>query len=324
MWNRRMMMAGLAGLGAAWPLRGFATAYPDHPINLVIAFPPGGTSTYSSKPVVDRAAAQLGQPVALDYRPGAGGNVAAVLVKRAAADGYTLFYGHAGPLCINHHINPQTFFDPVKDFRPITLSVGFPLVLAVQPGLGVDTPADFVRLARSGKTELVFGSSGNGSIQHLAGELFKAQAGIDYLHVPFAGGGPLQKAFLDGTIQVLFETGSNVIAHLQSGRMKALAVMAPQRLPVLPAVPTMTEAGFSGLDVEAWFGFLAPAGTPAEVVARLDREFQAALADRGVRAELDAIAARVIGAGPQAFAAHIAAEDTRWAKVVKSANVKPD
>ncbi len=324
MLDRRAMMAGLAALGAARPFRADAGAYPDHPIDLIIAFPPGGTSTYSSKPVVDRAAGPLGQPITLDYRPGAGGNVAAVAVKRAAADGYTLFYGHAGPLCINHHINPQTFFDPVKDFAPITLSVGFPLVLAVQPGLGIDTVADFVRLAKSGKTELVFGSSGNGSIQHLAGELFKAQAGIDYLHVPFAGGGPLQKAFLDGTIQVLFETGSNVMAHLQSGKMKALAVMAAQRLPVLPDVPTLTEAGFPGLDVEAWFGFLAPAGTPADMVARLDREFQAALADPKVRAELDAIAARVIGAGPQAFAAHIAAEDARWAKVVKSANVKPD
>jgi tripartite-type tricarboxylate transporter receptor subunit TctC len=328
--DRRAALGLLGALGAsgwvgrATDARAQAAPWPNRPLQIVIAFPPGGTSTNANRPVVEKLAGILGQPVELEYKPGAGGNVAAQFVRQGPADGHMLFYGHAGPLAINHHINLRTFFDPARDFRPVTLAVGFPIVIAVPPALGVRTVPELVARARGGQT-LHFGSSGNGSVQHLAGELFQRAAGIELLHVPFAGGGPLQKAFLDGDIQVLFETGSNVAAHIREGRMTPLAVLSAERMGAfLPDVPTLAQAGIAGLEAEAWFGYLVTAGTPEDIVRRLDAALRTALADPDVRRALGQIGARVIADGPEAFARHIAAEDARWGRLVRDAKIRPD
>jgi len=319
----RQHILGVA-MAAAMAATGHAQTYLSETIKLVLAFPPGGSSTFSSLPVTCHMEQMLGQKVELEYRPGAGGNVTAVAVARAKADGHTLFYGHAGLLSINHYINPQSFFDARKDFAPITLPVGFPLVLAVQPGMPAASVAAFAAHAKEKGADLVFGSAGNGSVQHLGGELFKRVVGADFLHVPYAGGGRLQKAFLAGDIQIMFDTGSNIMPHVPTGKMKPLAVMASSRLPVVPEVPTMTESGYPGLAAKAWFGFLAPAATPQAIVARLDQVIREALARADVRKELTDLGARVIAAGPDGFAQVIATEDIRWREVVRAVGVKPD
>jgi tripartite-type tricarboxylate transporter receptor subunit TctC len=194
----------------------------------------------------------------------------------------------------------------------------------VQPSLNIASAKAFVDLVKTTKQEMVFGSSGNGSVQHLSGEMFKRRAGIDFLHVPLAGGGPLQKAFLQGELQVIFETGANVVPNYQAGKMKALAVMADERLIVMPEVPTMAEAGYPDMRSEAWFGFLAPRGTPDAVVQRLHAVISDALQQPEVRNPLIGLGTRLIDGGPAAFAAFIAEEDRRLGKLVKEVGVKPD
>lgn len=298
-----------------------AWAQPE-PIRVTIAFPPGGTSTASMTPLLVPLAASLGRPIELEYRPGAGGNVAALHVARAAPDGATLLFGHAGPLAINHHINARSFFDPIKDFRPLALVVRYPIVISVAISTPIQTLADLNRLAR--ESELVVGSSGNGSVQHLASELYRHEVGIRMLHVPFAGGGPLQQALLRGDLQVLFETGSNTVAHIKSGRLRALAVMWHERLASLPDVPTLAEAGYPGMEVSAWFGLLAPAATPDDIATRLSDATLDALKRPEVRQALTEIGGLTSPMSSAEFRALIAAENARWGRIVRDAAIKPD
>src|SRR5262249_54448116 len=192
----------------------------------------------------------------LDYRPGAGGNVAALYVVQSKPDGRTLLLGHAGPLAINHYISVQTVFDAQRDLTPIALIVEYPIVVCAAAKLNASSVADLVALAR--RNQLVVGSSGNGSIQHLAAEMFSQATKIQMVHIPFAGGGPLQQAFERGAIDVLMETGSNIVKHVQAGTLRPLGVMAHERLSILPGVSTLSEQGMPGLEVAAWFGLLAP------------------------------------------------------------------
>jgi tripartite-type tricarboxylate transporter receptor subunit TctC len=318
----RIILAGAVLIGLT--VSALAQGFPSRPMRILIAFPPGGTSTTSTQPIAAYLARTLGQPVTLEYHPGAGGNVAAMAAIQAPADGHTLFFGHAGPLAINHHINKKSFFDPATDFKPVTLAVSYPLVIATQPALGTADLKSFVAYARTRHLDLVFGSAGNGSFQHLAGEMFSGAAGVRFLHVPFAGGGPLQAAFLKGDVQVVFETGSNVVAHVQSGKMRALAVMSPTRLPALPQAPTIAEAGGPEVIAAAWFGFVVSGKTPTEIVERLDTTIQAALGDPAVMATLQAIGARIDALGPAPFARFIAEENVRWKRIVETAGIQPD
>lgn len=292
------------------------------PVRVTIAFPPGGTSTASMNPLLAPLTESLGRSVELEYRPGAGGNVAALYVARAVPDGTTLLFGHAGPLAINHHINARSFFDPVRDFRPLALVVRYPIVISVAATLPIQTLADLNRVAREG--ELVVGSSGNGSVQHLASELYRHEVGVKMLHVPFAGGGPLQQALLRGDLHVLFETGSNTVAHVKAGRLRALAVMWHERLETLPDVPTLAESGYPGMEVSAWFGLLAPAATPDDVAARLSNAILAALDSPAVRQALTAIGGLTSPMAPTEFRALIVAENARWSRIIREANIKPD
>jgi tripartite-type tricarboxylate transporter receptor subunit TctC len=294
----------------------------DKPIQVVIAFPPGGTSTACMKPLIEPMAAALGRPIELDYRPGAGGNVAAVHVARAAPDGSTLLFGHAGPLAINHHINQRSFFDPAKDFRPLALVVRYPIVVGAAATTRIRSLADLNKAARDGP--VVVGSSGNGSVQHLAGEIYRFKADIPVLLVPFAGGGPLQQALMRGDLHVLFESGSNTVEHIKAGRLRALGVMWPERLATLPDTPTLAEQGFQDLDVSAWFGLLAPAATPDDAAARLSDAVLAALDRPEVRKALQDIGGLPSPMPPAAFAELIAAENARWGRVVRDAGIKPD
>lgn len=307
----------------AAPLVARAGAQEDTaPVKVVIAFPPGGTSTASMQPLQGPLGAALKTKVELEYKPGAGGNVAALHVAQAPADGRTLLFGHAGPLCINHHINTRSFFDAEKDFAPLAQVVRFPLVICAASRLGVGDLAGLISMA--GQREMVVGSSGNGSIQHLGGELFRRKYNARFLHVPFAGGGPLQEALVRGDLELMFETGSNVVSHVRSGRLKALAVMGEERLKVLPETQTLRELGVSDLDVSAWFGLLAPAGTAQDRRDAVAGATLAALASGEIRDALERVGGVAAPLGQTDFAAWIAQENIRWRDLVKSAGIRPD
>jgi tripartite-type tricarboxylate transporter receptor subunit TctC len=321
--SRRSVLQWLgAGAGLmAYGARGEARAQDAEPIKVVIAFPPGGTSTASMQPLRTPLRQALGAPIELDYRPGAGGNVAALHVVQSKPDGRTLLFGHAGPLAINHHILVQTVFDAHKDLSPVALIVEYPIVVCVAARLNAAKLSDLVDLAR--RKQLVVGSSGNGSIQHLAAEMFSRTAGIQMVHIPFAGGGPLQQAFERGAIDVLLETGSNIVKHVQAGTLRPLGVMARERLAIMPAVPTLAEQGMPGLDAAAWFGLLAPSRTPHDLLLRISKATIDALAEPDVRAALFSLGGIVRPMAPDPFRKFIASEDERWGKLIRDIGVTP-
>lgn len=271
--------------------------------------------------MLEPLAARLGAPVEKVYKPGAGGDVAAIEVINAPPDGRTLFFGHAGPMAINPHLTVLRAFEPLAALAPIAQVVQFPIVVCAHTKLGV---TDVKSLVALGKTrQLVVGSSGNGSVQHLAGEAFKRVYDLQMLHLPFAGGGPVQEALTKGALDVLCETGSNVVRHVREGRLTALAVMSKQRLATLPEVPTFGELGEPSLDVSAWFGLLVPAATPQAVQERLGAVVLEVLALPQVQKTLHDIGGLPAPLGPAAFRDFIAAEHLRWGKFIKEAGLKP-
>jgi tripartite-type tricarboxylate transporter receptor subunit TctC len=319
--TRRQLLLGSAAAGLL-----AATLCPAHtqssePFKIVIAFPPGGTSTASTSPLLEPLAAKLGAPVVQVYKPGAGGDVAAIEVINAVPDGKTLFFGHAGPMAINPHITVLRAFEPLVALAPIAQVVQFPIVVCAHTKLGVTDIKSLVALGRT--RQLVVGSSGNGSVQHLAGEALKRTYGLQTLHLPFAGGGPVQDALTKGALDVLCETGSNVVRHIREGRLVALAVMSKQRLATLPDVPTFAELGEPDLDVSAWFGLLAPAATPQAVQDKLATAVLAVLDEPKVKQALLDIGGLPSPLGPAAFKQMISAEHSRWGKFIKEAGLKP-
>jgi tripartite-type tricarboxylate transporter receptor subunit TctC len=315
-----MILGGGAAAALALCLRP-ARAQSAEPYRIVIAFPPGGTSTASTSPLLEPLAARLGAPVVQVYKPGAGGDVAAIEVIKSAPDGKTMFFGHAGPMAISPHLTVLRAFEPLVALAPIAQVVQFPIIVCAHTKLGV---TDIHALAALGRMrQLVVGSSGNGSVQHLAGEAFKRTYGLQTLHLPFAGGGPVQDALTRGALDVLCETGSNVVKHVREGRLAALAVMSKQRLATLPDVPTFAELGEGGLDVSAWFGLLVPAATPQAVQDELSAAVLAVLDEPKVRQALLDIGGLPSPLGPAAFKQMIAAEHQRWGTFIKEAGLKP-
>jgi tripartite-type tricarboxylate transporter receptor subunit TctC len=229
-----------------------------------------------------------------------------------------LLFGHAGPLAINHHLLVQTVFDAHRDLRPLAMVVQYPIVICVAAKHKVANIKEFIELAR--RNQLVVGSSGNGSIQHLAYEIFSRVHDVKFIHIPFAGGGPLQQAFERGALDVLFETGSNIVNHVKAGTLRALAVMARERLSILPDVPTVAEAGLGPLDVSAWFGLLAPVQTPDDVAARITDATLLSLALPQVRSALNAVGGIVAPMPADAFKRFIAQENERWGRVIRDAS----
>lgn len=317
--SRRSVLAGTATMTLLSASSGRAQT-PGDGYNVIIAFPPGGTSTASMQPLADLLSAKLGAPVTLIYKPGAGGDVAAMEAAKAPPDGRTLFFGHAGPLAINPHLAVFTMIDPLKDFAPIAQVVSFPIVVCAHSKLSITDIKSLVALGRT--RQLVVGSSGNGSVQHLAGEALKRAYGLEMLHLPFAGGGPLQEALTKGALDVLCETGSNVVRHIRDGRLNGLAVMSKQRLATLPDVPTFSELGEPELDIAAWFGLLVPAATPPAMQDRLSKAVLGILAEDNVKKALLDIGGLPTALGPVAFQNLIADEYNRWGKFIQEAGLK--
>jgi tripartite-type tricarboxylate transporter receptor subunit TctC len=296
----------------------------SRPITVVIPFTPGASSDTLQRIVNKKVAESTGQTLVVESRPGGGGVVAATVVKQAPPDGHTLFQGNAGTHAANASLYATLPYDPIKDFRPITLLWSFPQLLAVPFDSPAKSVTELVALAKSRPAGLSFASQGTGSAGHLLGEMFKLRTGADMVHVPYRGAAPAAIDLSAGRVDFFFVSYSSLLPFLQGGKVRAIAVTSPQRLPVLPDAPTMTEAGFAGLALDAWFGLLAPAGTPDAVIDKLNAAFVQAVRDPQVIKQMTDQGAEGLATTPAEFATFIASETERFGKVVRAVGVKAE
>jgi tripartite-type tricarboxylate transporter receptor subunit TctC len=292
-------------------------AFPTKAITIVVPFSAGGTTDILARVIGQHMSKDLGQPVIVDNRAGAGGNIGTQLVARAAPDGYTILMGTVGTHAINQSLYPKLAFDPIKDFAPLTRVALVPNLLVANPAQPFKTVKELMAYAKANPGKVTFGSSGNGSSIHLSGELFKQMAGVDIQHVAYKGSAPAVNDLLGNHIAVMFDNMPSAISHVKAGKLRPLAVTTPKRSPALPDVPTIAEAGVPGYEATSWFGLLAPAKTPAPVVAKLNAAILKALADPDVKKKLQEQGAEPFGETPAQFAAFIGSETVKWGKIVK-------
>lgn len=328
--SRRRLLAA-AGVALSLVLPTFAQAqaqtqtqtYPAKPIRLVVPYPPGGPTDIVARLVAQKLSEQMGQPVVIDNRPGAGGNPGAEMVARSAPDGYTLVVATTA-----HAINPSLFknlgYSLSKDFAPISQLTSGPLVIVANPGLPANNVAELIALAKSKPGELNFASSGNGQSTHLSAELFASMAGVKMNHIPYKGSAPALTDTMGGQTQLMFDTMLSAMPHVKAGKLKALAVTSSTRSPVAPDVPTVAESGLPGYEAIAWNGLLAPAGTPPDVVARLNAELKKVLASPDVKDKFEAQGFAASWNTPADFSRFMTAEVEKWGKVVKISGAKVD
>ena len=326
--TRRHFLAASAALAAA-PWAQAQTAWPDKPVRIVVPFAPGGTTDILARVIAPELSKAFGQSFVVDNKGGAGGNIGAEIVAKSPGDGYTLLMGTVGTHGINKSLYGKLPYDPQKDFAPITLVAGVPNVMVMNARraqeLGIATVPDFIRYAKANPGRLNMASSGNGTSIHLAGELFKSRTGVFMTHIPYRGSGPALKDLLGGAVDVMFDNLPSAMPHIKSGGLKAFAVTSGVRSGALPDLPTVAEAGpLPGFEASSWFGLLAPAGTPADVVSRLQQETAKALAQPAVKERLLSQGAIPGGNTPAEFARLIDAEITKWAGVVKASGAKVD
>ena len=302
----------------------FAQGFPAKPIRLILPYPPGGGSDTIARPFARKMSENIGQQVIVDNRGGAGGNIGMEAAARSAPDGYTVVMGLTAQLAVNPGLYQKLPYDPVRDFEPITLLANGAYLLVAHPSLPVKSLKDVIAIAKKRPGELFYASSGNGSGAHLASELLNTMAGIRIVHVPYKGGGPALVDTISGQTQLLFATPIASAGHLQAGRLRAIAVSTTKRVNSMPDVPTAAESGLPGYDSGVWYGMLAPKGTPREIVARLNEEFRKVLADPGIRDFLTKSGIDPEGSSPEGLAKYMRSEIDKWAKVIKSANIRLD
>ncbi|MFO1198121.1 MAG: tripartite tricarboxylate transporter substrate binding protein [Burkholderiaceae bacterium] len=321
--RRAFLAAGAALAAAAAPGVALGQAWPAKPISLVVPFPPGGTTDVLARSLAEQLSPALGQPVIVENRPGAGATLGAGLVAKARADGYTLLVG-----AVHHTIASSVYrklpYDFQRDFAPLTTIAMVPNVLVVNASQPVRSVADLVRLAKSAKPELSYGSNGNGTAQHLIGTQFENMTGTTLLHVPYKGSGPLTVDLLGGQVTMSFDTITPVLPHVKAGKLRALAVTTAKRASALPDVPTLDESGLKGFDLGTWFGVLAPAATPKDVQAKLAAEMIRIIQSPGFRKRMDEIGAEPVGDAPEQMGRRIRDETEKFAVMVKQANVVLD
>jgi len=321
--RRHLVHAAALALGLSSTLA-MAQAWPTRSISLVVPFPAGGTTDVLARALADKLSQSLGQPVVVESRPGAGATLGADYVAKAKPDGYTLLMG-----AVHHTIATSVYkklpYDFQKDLAPVATVAMVPNVLVVNAAL---TPArnvaELVASAKSAPAKLAYGSNGNGTAQHLIGTQFQASTGVELLHVPYKGSGPLTTDLLGGQVAMSFDTITPVLQHIQAGKLRALAVTTAKRSSVLPDVPTLEEAGLKGFDIGTWFGVLAPAATPKDVVARLNTEMVKIIRSPDFAQRMQAIGAEPLGGTPDQMAKQIADETTKFAKLVKDGKVVID
>jgi len=318
------LAAGVAAGGfAALPAAAQAD-YPAKPITIVVPFAAGGTTDILARVIGEALKTELGQPVVIDNRAGAGGNIGGALAAKAAPDGYTLFMGTVGTHAINQSLYKKMPFDPIKDFAPLTRVAMVPNLLVAHPTRPYKTVQELIAYAKANPGKVTFGSSGNGSSIHLSGELFDSMAKVDMIHVPYKGSAPAVSDLIGGQIDIMFDNMPSAIQHVRSGRLKAIAVTTAKRSPELPDVPTIAEAGVPGYEATSWFGMFAPAATPAPIVTRLNAALVKVLADPAVKKKLAEQGAEPYAEKPQQFAEFIRKESAKWSQVVKASGASVD
>ncbi len=321
---RILQRGALAALLILVALGASAQVYPTRPIRLVVPFPPGGTTDILARAAAQKLTESMGQSVIVDNRPGAAGNIGSDIVAKSAPDGYTLLMCTVSTHAINPNLYAKIPYDHINDFAPVVLVAAVPNVLEVNPSLPVHTVADLIKLAKSKPGAINFASSGNGTSIHLSGELFKTMAGVDMTHVPYKGSAPALTDLIAGQVQVMFDNLPSSLQQIKAGKLRAIAVTSGKRAPALPDIPTIAESGLPGFEATSWFGVMAPAGTPASVVTRLNSEINKWLQSPEAREQLLAQGAEAAGGTSEQFAAHIRAETDKWAKVVKASGAKVD
>jgi len=303
----------------------FAQPYPSRPIRLVLGFPPGGAADFVSRAFQEPLSKALGQPIVIENKPGAGSSIAAEHVARSAPDGYTMLIASPSSILVNPLITPKTGFQPLKDLVPISKITSSPLILAVNPGVGVTSVKELIAHAQKNPGKLNFATSGNGSAPHLAAVLFQKLANVDMVHVPYKGGGLAVQSVLAGDTQLAFATPPSVLPLVKAGRLRALAVTGRAATPLLPGIPGMGEAGLPDYEISFWYGFFVPVGTPAEVVRKLFDATRNVLKLPEIASILAREATETSGSGsPQEFAGFIAEDAKLWARLVKDSGAKAD
>jgi tripartite-type tricarboxylate transporter receptor subunit TctC len=301
-----------------------AQPYPGKPVRLVVPFPAGSTPDIVGRALGQKLAAAWGQPVIVDNRPGAGGNIGAAEVAHAAPDGYTLLIGSNGPIAINKALYDKLPFDPDRDLKPISLLAGAPQILAVHPSVPAGDLQQLVAYARANPGKLAYGSVGSGSASHLTMELFKSQARVSLVHVPYKGFPPVVQDLLSGQIQATFAIVPAVLPQIRAGRLRGLAVTSEKRTSLAPDIATMSEQGLPRFDATAWQGLLAPSGISSEILSTISSETQKAMRSPEVKKTLETQGFETIGSTPEEFAAFIRAEREKWTKVVRETGAKAE
>lgn len=318
----RRVFLGVALIASAWT--GFATAqdYPERPIRFIVGFAAGGSSDVLARAVGKAMSEGLGQPMVIENRPGAGGHIAAESVARAAPDGYTVFFGTNGTLAIGPAIFKNLNYDPLKDLAPVGMLHKLSSVLIVHPSVPANNVRELIDYARRNPGKLTFASAGNGSVSHLSGELLKAAANIDIVHVPYKGGGAATPDLLSGRVSMMLETIPNALPPVRNGKLKAFGVTTATRSAAAPDLPTLAESGLPGFDVASWTGMFVPAGTPAPVIARLNRETVRIAKDRTYLEQLKTMGTDGVSSTPEALAKFMREDIARWTDAVKRSGAK--
>jgi len=325
--QRRASLLALSAVAVAalLPVTGFAQAWPARPIRLICPFPPGGGTDVVSRLVAEKLGPALNTSVVVDNKPGAGGNLGMDQAAKAAPDGYTLAMGQTSNLAINPTLYANLPFNPLKDFVPVALVASQPMVLVVRTDAPWKTLGDLVAAARARAGSVTLASAGNGTVGHLAGEMFARQAGIEFVHVPYKGASPAITDLMGGQVGIFFASAGAIVAQLQpGGRLRALAVSSAQRMAKLPNVPTIAESGYPGFEAADWKAVVAPAGTPAAVVNRVNAEIARILQSRDALDRLAAEGSDPLGGSPEKFAEFLKSENVKWSRIVKDSGAKVD
>lgn len=313
------LAAGSPGLFAQ--TAGSSGRYPQRPITLIVPTAPGGTTDFTARLIAEPLSRALGQPVVVDNKPGASGNIGNQSVARAKPDGYTLLVSYSGYHVGNPHLFKQAGWDPIKDFAPVAMLTRAPQVIALSPKIPANSVAELVKFAKANPGKLNYASSGIGSIQHIAGELFKQLTGTFITHIPYRGSGPAVQDLIAGNVDMFITTPAGVVGQVQGGRLKAVAVTSAQRLTSLPTVPTATEAGLKGYDLDSWFALYAPAGTPAEIVSQINQEVNKILVQGDIRKKADDSGTGVQTMTPAQLGEFTRKELEYWGNVINKSKI---
>jgi tripartite-type tricarboxylate transporter receptor subunit TctC len=321
---QRYVLCALVGCTVllAAPLPAAAQAYPAKPVRMIVPFPAGGATDIVGRLVAQKLTDAMGQQVIVDNRGGAGGTIGSDIAAKAPADGYNILIGTSSTHAIAPGLYVKLPYDPVRDFAPVTLLATATVLLAVHPSVPARNVKELIALGKRQPNALSFASSGNGGISHLIGEHFKSLAGIQMLHVPYKGDTPALVDLASGQVSLMFGTAVSFLPYVKTGRLNALAVTNPKRSPVVPDVPTVAESGLRGFEALQWFGVYAPAGTPREIVARLNTEIGKILRMPDIRERFSSLGADIAGGSPEDFAAFQRLEVARWTKIVKASGAK--